>query len=177
MATHFIDLDGTIFRHGTNEFLPGAKELLQTIYEAGDQVVLTTRRGAEFEGHPVYSRQPTLDALANMNIKYDAILFGLGSPRIVINDDGAIAVNHNTNEGWSKEELQLFKDRVWPEMLDSRTIKLNKVKCKACDSVVESTDVKDYLHCSCGAVVIGGGKEYLRRNGRTEFIEELSEFE
>lgn len=53
----------------------------------------------------------------------------------------------------------------------------NKIKCKKCGDIVESKSVHDYVECSCGAVAVDGGHEYLRRVGKLDDIEDLSEVE
>ena len=53
----------------------------------------------------------------------------------------------------------------------------NKIKCKHCGDIIESTHVHDFKWCSCGTVAVDGGHYYLRRcfeNSRDDF-EELSE--
>jgi hypothetical protein len=42
-------------------------------------------------------------------------------------------------------------------------IKTNKIRCKHCEDVIESTYRHDYVSCKCGAVAVDGGKDYLRR--------------
>ena len=56
-------------------------------------------------------------------------------------------------------------------------ILVNKIRCKKCNEVLESTHVHDFKRCKCGAVAVDGGKEYLRRCGYQEDWEELSECE
>lgn len=56
------------------------------------------------------------------------------------------------------------------------TIKENKARCKKCDTVIVSTHVHDYVRCPCGAIAVDGGREYLRRAGKPEDVEELSTF-
>ena len=51
----------------------------------------------------------------------------------------------------------------------------NKIKCKKCGYVIESTHRHDFKLCKCGAVAVDGGKDYLRRSGNLEDWEELSE--
>ena len=51
----------------------------------------------------------------------------------------------------------------------------NKIKCKKCGDIIESKNTNDYKRCSCGAVAIDGGKDYLKRIGNEEDYEELSE--
>ena len=50
----------------------------------------------------------------------------------------------------------------------------NKIKCKKCGDVIESKSTNDLKRCSCGAVAIDGGKDYLKRIGYEEDYEELS---
>ena len=40
----------------------------------------------------------------------------------------------------------------------------NKIKCKKCGDVIESKSTNDLKRCSCGAVAVDGGKEYLKRH-------------
>ena len=42
-------------------------------------------------------------------------------------------------------------------------IKNNKIKCKKCGDIIESTSVHQFKWCSCGTVAVDGGHEYLRR--------------
>lgn len=53
---------------------------------------------------------------------------------------------------------------------------INRIKCKRCKDILESNFTHDFKFCSCGAVGIDGGKDYLRRTARYTFddIEELS---
>ena len=50
----------------------------------------------------------------------------------------------------------------------------NKIKCKKCGDVIESKNTNDYKRCSCGAVAVEGGKNYLKRIGNEEDYVELS---
>lgn len=95
--TFFIDIDGTIFKHLSNdeidelietrgdnshegeEVLPNAKEFLTSI--AGENmIILTTAREKHHHAH-------TIKALTYLGIPYDRILFGMrAGPRVVIND-------------------------------------------------------------------------------------------
>ena len=102
MKTYFIDIDGTIFKHDTNELLDGAKKFLDNIYENDDMIILTTAR------HDIESKS-TEEALAKNGIEYDMILYNLGNDeRILINDtkvtgkQTAFSLNVKRNEGLSK---------------------------------------------------------------------------
>lgn len=51
----------------------------------------------------------------------------------------------------------------------------NKIKCKKCGDIIEYKSTNDYKKCSCGAVAVDGGKDYLKRMGNEENYEDLSE--
>lgn len=52
----------------------------------------------------------------------------------------------------------------------------NKIRCRKCNDTIESTHRHDFRYCSCGTVAVDGGREYLRRLGNLEDMEELSEY-
>ena len=102
MSAFFVDLDGTLFHFGTNFLTPGARDLLTWIEENGHQLILTTRRGDGYEGHKIFDKDKTLEALKVRGIKYEAILFGIHSPRIVINDEECEAFQIPKDKGTSE---------------------------------------------------------------------------
>ena len=51
----------------------------------------------------------------------------------------------------------------------------NKIKCKKCGEVIESTYTHDFKYCKCKAVAVDGGHDYLRRLGNQDDYIELSE--
>ena len=53
----------------------------------------------------------------------------------------------------------------------------NRIKCKKCGEIIESTSRHDFKCCKCGAVAVDGGKDYLRRVGNKDDYEELIEYE
>ena len=55
-----------------------------------------------------------------------------------------------------------------------KRIVTNKIRCKKCGDVIESTYRHDFKFCQCGAVAVDGGKDYLRRCGALDAWEELS---
>lgn len=50
----------------------------------------------------------------------------------------------------------------------------NKIKCKKCGNNIELKSANDYKRCSCGAIAVDDGKDYLKRIGNEEDYEELS---
>ena len=107
MSAYFVDLDGTLFEFGTNILLPGARDFLNFIKKNGHQLILTTRRGDEWEPGHVFSEEDTLKALKDLNIEYDNIIFKIDSPRIIVNDTGCLAINVITNEGIRKGDYEI----------------------------------------------------------------------
>lgn len=57
------------------------------------------------------------------------------------------------------------------------TIIKNAIQCKKCGDIIESTNVHDFVTCSCGACSVDGGHDYLRRCGNLEDMIDLSVIE
>jgi len=110
MASFFFDIDGTITVWQTNELLVGAIELLVKLKQDGHVIIITTKRNSEEK------RKATLQMLNENKIPYDHILFGVPSPRIIINDRGAGGIHCEKNGDISKianainELLEKFKN-------------------------------------------------------------------
>lgn len=105
-ATYFLDVDGALVTHGTNDLLPGAKELLEKIVESGGHIVFTTYRGDKYcKDHAIYCAESTQKFIDSLNIPYVAIVMDVRSPRILINDDGAAAINHKKNQSWTPKRI------------------------------------------------------------------------
>lgn len=55
----------------------------------------------------------------------------------------------------------------------------NRIKCKRCGDIIESTHRHDFKWCSCGQCAVDGGHDYLKRSytgeSPEESYEELSE--
>ena len=45
-----------------------------------------------------------------------------------------------------------------------------KIKCKKCGEIIESTYRHDFKMCKCGAIFIDGGNDYTRIGGFPEDI-------
>lgn len=48
----------------------------------------------------------------------------------------------------------------------------NIAKCKKCGDIIESKHRHDFVQCSCGAIFVDGGHDYIRRGGN-QFDEEF----
>jgi hypothetical protein len=54
-------------------------------------------------------------------------------------------------------------------------ILINRVRCKHCNSIIESKTRHDFVTCKCGRVSVDGGKDYFKRSADSlEDFEELS---
>lgn len=53
----------------------------------------------------------------------------------------------------------------------------NRARCLVCNTTIESRHVHDWVPCPCGAIFVDGGREYLRRGGKLERLEEMSEYD
>ena len=73
--------------------------------------------------------------------------------------------------GWRRTNLHEMRKKRASDIM----IKVNKIKCLKCGDIIESKHRHDFKFCSCGAVAIDGGKDYLKRLGNREDYEELSE--
>ena len=62
---------------------------------------------------------------------------------------------------------------IFWEIRRMRIVK-NCIKCLKCGEVIESVTRHDFKGCSCGAVCVDGGKDYLRRCGYPEDYVDLS---
>lgn len=61
--------------------------------------------------------------------------------------------------------------------LQMKVIKVNKCRCRKCNTVIESTYVHDFKWCKCGSIAVDGGKDYLKRIGYLCDMDDMSEVE
>jgi hypothetical protein len=54
---------------------------------------------------------------------------------------------------------------------------LNGAKCKKCKTTVYSGSTHDFRYCSCKAIAVDGGHEYIRRSGYPDDCEEACAYE
>ena len=50
----------------------------------------------------------------------------------------------------------------------------NQIQCRKCNDIIYSATRHDFRACSCGAVSVDGGNDYLRRVGDLKAIKEMS---
>lgn len=113
--SYIFDLDGTLFEHGTNTPLPGAKEMIAGLRAKGADIYITTYRGERWGNHPIFNANSTLVAVKeHFGVNYGEIIMGSHSPRVVINDSGAAAHNHVPGAPWTVEEIESLVHREMP---------------------------------------------------------------
>jgi hypothetical protein len=119
--TFFVDLDGTIFKWGTNELLPGAMEFLQKIEKDGHKIVITTNRGdARWPVDSLFNKEITLRSLSTLRVPYHEILFNIEGSTIVVNDEGAFSVNIRQDGGFQREYEAINKQiNTWQKIRKS----------------------------------------------------------
>ncbi len=104
LVTFFIDIDGTIVRWSDRKPIESAVKTINKWYDAGHRIVITTKRGDW--GDMSFSEEKTLKELKDIGLKYHDILFDCPSPRIVINDAGAGAIEHPQDADWDYNVIQ-----------------------------------------------------------------------
>lgn len=113
LGIFILDIDGTLMKHGTDEWLPGALELIEGLTTRGYEVAFVTRRGdREFSGHPVYGRASTKAALVAAGFGPNRIWFDVRSPRYLMDDSWAQVIEKETDEPVSYLEILAIIDKV-----------------------------------------------------------------
>lgn len=95
MAAFILDIDGTVINYKTGEFLKGAIPKLRRRMTQGDQVIFTTLREEWFPGTELLIKE------LKKELPEAIVIFGVQSPRIIMNDEGALAINHPRDEAWT----------------------------------------------------------------------------
>ena len=98
MASLFIDLDGTFFHYGTNNITRDGLSIIKNFRRNGGQIYFITARKEDNEP-PQLNLSSTRDVLNAFGIDYELIVGNVSSPRVLINDEGASAINVSTGEG------------------------------------------------------------------------------
>lgn len=94
MAALISDCDGTVFDWGTHHFLPGVYDRLKKWLADGNQIIFVTRR------EPDWPEAPALETFLQDAFPGCVVVFGVTSPRILINDEGVGAIKHPKNAPW-----------------------------------------------------------------------------
>ena len=101
--THIYDLDGTLLKFHTNEWLPGALDRLRKHVADGDGVIFITARNDHMDKDTEWSPLKTLEGpladLDALGLKYNCI-FDVTSPRRLYCDYNPEAVARKTDEPW-----------------------------------------------------------------------------
>lgn len=116
MTAYFLDLDGTLLDFGTGTAAAGAQDLLKALDKEGHQVFITTRRGDhEWEKHPKYSKSATEKILRELGWDHYPVIWNVSSPRVIINDEGALGITIDKNEGFTDKWITKISSLVYSE--------------------------------------------------------------
>lgn len=103
MSTYIYDIDGTLVKYHTNDWLPGALESLIQHKINGHRIILITMRDhiRDFgkEWSPQRTEETILKDLRENGISYD-ILYNVPSPRVIYDDSDVSAIKRKQNERW-----------------------------------------------------------------------------
>lgn len=94
MSTYFIDIDGVLFKRGTNTANAGALETVKYLISSGHKIILTTQRNKVNSDNKKLCIEATKIALSKFRLDKLEIIEDVPSPRYLINDEGAFAINH-----------------------------------------------------------------------------------
>ena len=97
MAAYFIDFDGVFFKYGTMFPTDNAVQTINKLFEQGNKIYFMTLRKYKNNDDEALNLYNTEEVLRNLNVKYHGIIEDIPSPRIIINDEGAVAINHIRN--------------------------------------------------------------------------------
>lgn len=101
MATYLLDFDGVFFRYGTMVPADGAVDYVRRLKKEGNEVIFLTARKTHENNPPELGIADTKKRLDELAVPYDAVIEGVSSPRILINDEGAYTINHPRNAPWT----------------------------------------------------------------------------
>jgi len=104
MVTYIFDIDGTIVHYHTNEWLDGAKEMLNRLHKEGHDIIFMTMRDKYRDAGTEWSVEKTYRMMEVL--EFDApILFNVQSPRTIIDDSKVTAIQRKQNKTWERDEL------------------------------------------------------------------------
>ena len=109
MATYLLDLDGVFFRYGTMEPVDGAVEFVQGLRSQGHRVVFLTQRQRLYNEPSHLTVEKTEQVLAALGVAYDRLVEGVTSPRVLVNDEGSLVINHPCDSPLNRIALESAK--------------------------------------------------------------------
>jgi hypothetical protein len=109
---------------------------------------------------------PSLKLIRKQIVRYHTLWYILTTD-VNNEDEPQIHTKHHKN---AKEQEDEETDED-----DYPKIKKNKIQCKLCQDIIESTHTHDFKFCKCGSCGVDGGHDYLRRVGSSSLFIELTE--
>lgn len=126
------------------------------------------------------------ELVENKDVRFTQVLFNLGINTFAneeypsvkdymlrdnYNDIDSVVLDRIKNRKKPKEKPILDEKRA---AFFDRHIVRNMAQCLKCNDVITSYYGHDYTGCSCGAIAVDGGANYLKRVGEPKDIKELS---
>lgn len=111
MATYIFDIDGVVYNYQTHKVIETEKIFINNLRKNGNKIVFLTRRGDQlWKGHPVFSKEATINTLKadGVLLEEDDILFDIPSPRIIFNDEGYDSHIVIRDKGIDKDFKEMF---------------------------------------------------------------------
>ena len=97
--TYIFDLDGTVLKYHTNEWIEGAKEHILDLHSKGHRIIFITMRSPG-NSKSEWSIENAEKILKTLDIEYD-VLYDVPSPRFLIDDCKPTAIHRKRNEKWN----------------------------------------------------------------------------
>jgi hypothetical protein len=105
MATFIFDIDGTVVEYHTNNWLPGVKEKLIELHQAGHQIIFVTMRGPGRDSDQEWNWVNTVVLFDQLPF-LPRILDCCSWPRILVDDANPQALSIATNSTTWIEQLK-----------------------------------------------------------------------
>ena len=112
MSAYFFDIDGTVVKYHTSEWLPGAVEMLTNLVIDGHEIIFTTMRARGRDDGKEWSVSNTEKLLSKLPFKY-RVLYDVYSERIIVDDKpkGGL-IHHKQNSPWHGTDRLNYKEPV-----------------------------------------------------------------
>lgn len=107
MSAYIFDIDGVVFYKGTNKPNKGAIESIKYLISQGNTVIFITKRNQINYDNPKLNLKQTKDTFKEIGLGQIKIIDNIPSPRYLINDEGAHAINLQTNA-----QMKLFQKDI-----------------------------------------------------------------
>jgi len=141
--TYFIDFDGVFFQYGTLIPTKGALDFVRALNKMKDRIIFVTQRLYDVP-HSAINLHRTTEVLRKLGVKYEKIIEGVSSPRILVSTKGA-AINHKTNQPLLKNKMLLADISPSPHIIRKYS-KVSLIKMRLITSLHKSSKFPAYAY-------------------------------